>query len=137
MDNLTVRGLNKTDYDNILLGWWSDWGWTAPPKDFLPNDGTGGIMVLDGDEPICAGFVYLTNSKVAWVDWIISNREYTEKQKRKDALDLLIASLTKLSRETGNKFAYALIKNQSLINRYERFGYIKGDSYTGEMIKLL
>lgn len=137
MDTLTVRGLNKTDYDNILLGWWSDWGWTAPPKDFLPNDGTGGIMVLDGDEPICAGFLYQTNSNVVWVDWIISSKQYRNKEKRRDALDLLIASLTKLGRDTGSKYAYALIKNQSLINRYQKFGYIKSDTYTNEMIKPL
>ena len=35
----TIRKLNKTDYDNILLKWWKDWRWTAPPKDFLPDDG--------------------------------------------------------------------------------------------------
>jgi hypothetical protein len=32
---------------------------------------------------------------------------------------------------------YALIKNQSLIKMYEELGYIKGDSYTSEMIKVL
>jgi hypothetical protein len=38
---------------------------------------------------------------------------------------------------SGSKYAYALIKNNSLIKTYEDLGYTKGDSYTSEMIKLL
>ena len=37
-----IRKLNSTDYDNILVEWWKDWGWDAPAKDFLPDDGEGG-----------------------------------------------------------------------------------------------
>ena len=45
--DLIVRKLNDTDYDNILLGWWKDWNWEAPLKDFLPDNGEGGIIVFD------------------------------------------------------------------------------------------
>lgn len=134
---LYIRELNKTDYDDILVGWWKQWGWEPPQRDFLPNDGKGGIMVLDEDTPVCAGFMYLTNSKVAWVDWIVSNKEYTKKPQRKDAIKLLVSALTDICKKTGSKYSYALIKNESLIGMYEDLGYIKGDSYTGEMIKVL
>lgn len=134
---LFIRELNETDYDDILVGWWKQWGWEPPQRDFLPNDGKGGIMVFDGDVPVCAGFMYLTNSKVAWVDWIISNKEYTKKPQRKDALKLLVSALTDICKKAGSKYSYALIKNKSLIEMYEDLGYIKGDSYTGEMIKKL
>ena len=53
---LNIRPLNETDYDETLVGWWKDWKWDAPPKDFLPENGSGGMIVLDGDEPVCAGF---------------------------------------------------------------------------------
>ena len=134
---LYIRELNENDYDEILVGWWKQWGWEPPQRDFLPNDGKGGIMVFDGDVPVCAGFMYLTNSKVAWVDWIISNKEYTKKPQRKDALKLLVSALTDICKKAGSKYSYALIKNKSLIEMYEDLGYIKGDSYTGEMIKKL
>jgi len=134
---LHIRELNETDYDDILVGWWNQWGWKSPEKDFLPNNGKGGVIVFDGDTPVCAGFMYLTNSKVAWVDWIISNKEYTKKPQRKDAIKLLVSSLTDICKKAGSKYSYALIKNQSLIEMYESLGYIKGDSYTGEMIKVL
>jgi hypothetical protein len=132
-----IKPLGETDYEDILVGWWKDWKWTPPPKDFLPSDGKGGVMVLDNDIPVCAGFVYMTNSKVAWVDWIISNREYKKKPQRKEALDLLITTLTNICKDTGNKYCYALIKNKSLIKTYETLGYTSADSYTQEMIKAL
>ena len=132
--SLTIRGLNETDYDNILVGWWKDWGWEAPAKDFLPNSG---FIVYDGDVPICAGFMYTTNSSVAWVDWIISSKTYNVKPTRKEAIKLLISALTELCKQVGYKYTYALIKHPSLIEIYEGCGYIKGDNYTTEMIKLL
>ncbi|MDB9874402.1 hypothetical protein OAC97_04010 [Flavobacteriaceae bacterium] len=132
-----IRPLGETDYEDILVGWWKDWKWTPPLKDFLPSDGKGGVMVLDNDIPVCAGFVYMTNSKVAWVDWIISNKEYKKKPQRQQALSLLIKTLTDTCKNSGNKFCYALLKNKSLTKTYEDLGYIAADSYSQEMIKKL
>ena len=134
---LYIRELNESDYDNILVAWWKQWGWEPPQRDFLPDNGKGGIIVYDQDTPICAGFMYITNSKVAWVDWIISNKEYTKKPHRKDAIKLLVSTLTEICKNTGSKYVYALIKSRHLIETYEQLGYIKGDRYTSEMIKLL
>ena len=72
-----IRPLEVGDYETILMEWWKDWGWTPPPKDFLPQEGTGGMMVLDPDgTPICAGFIYITNSKVCLIEFIVSNKKY-------------------------------------------------------------
>jgi hypothetical protein len=134
---LYVRELNENDYEDILVGWWKQWGWEPPQRDFLPNDGKGGVIVYDENVPICAGFMYITNSKVAWVDWIISNKEYTKKPQRKDAIKLLVSTLTGICKTTSSKYIYALIKNESLVNTYEELGYIQGSTYTKEMIKIL
>ena len=134
---MNVRKLNSEDYENILVGWWQDWGWAAPKRDFLPEDGQGGLIVFDGDTPICAGFFYTTNSKAAWVDWIISSKTYNVKPTRKEAIRLLIQSLTEECKNNGNMYTYALIKHPSLINVYKELGYIQADSYSTEMIKLL
>lgn len=134
---LVVRDLKEEDYDEILVGWWDQWGWTAPERDFLPENGTGGVMVMDDDIPVCAGFCYFANSKVAWVDWIISNKEYRKKPERSHAIRILIYYLTQACKSIGYKYCYALIKNKNLIKTYEDLGYTKGDSYTSEMIKKL
>lgn len=132
-----IRKLNSTDYDEILVKWWNDWGWDAPAREFLPEDGEGGVILFDDDIPVCAGFMYITNSKVAWVDWIISNKEYRKKPNRSIAIQLLIEKLTEMCKASGAKFVYALIKHNGLIETYESLGYIQGDSYTKEMIKVL
>jgi hypothetical protein len=129
-----IRLLNDTDYEDILVGWWKDWRWTAPSKDFLPSVG---LIVYDEDIPVCAGYIYTTNSAVAWVDWIISNFNYKDKENRKQALKLLVDTLTNVNRDSGFKYCYALIKNKSLINTYKELGYTQADSYTSEMIKKL
>jgi hypothetical protein len=134
---LTIRKLNKTDYESILVGWWKDWRWTPPTKDFLPDDGQGGFIVYDDDVPVCAGYIYITNSKVGWCDWIVSNFQYKDKVKRKVALDGLIETLTNTLKMSGCKYSYALIKSKSLINHYVNNGYIEGDNYNKEMIKRL
>lgn len=132
---LHIQKLDPSDYDKILLGWWKDWGWTAPTKDFLPDNGEGGFIVFDDDTPICAGFVYVTNSKASWVDWIISSKTYNKKPERREAIKMLIDALTRLCESVGSKYCYALIKHQSLIKIYEEIGYNKADSYNLEMIK--
>jgi hypothetical protein len=137
MNALEIRVLNEHDYSQTLVRWWMEWGWTPPKRDFLPDDGKGGFIVFDDDIPVCAGFMYVTNSKVAWVDWIISNKKYTDRDKRDKALDILLQTLVNLCNSLEKKYIYALIKHPNLINRYKKHGFILGDTYTGEMIKQL
>jgi len=134
---LIIRPLNENDYDTILVQWWRNWGWEPIDKEFLPEDGKGGLMVLDDEEPVCAGFMYATNSKVAWVDWIVSSDTYRKKPERSEAIKLLVETLTNICRNTGHKYSYALIKHPGLSELYEELGYVKGDKQVSEMIKLL
>jgi len=132
---LHLRQLNENDYDSILVEWWKAWNWDAPAKEFLPSNGTGGLIVYDDDTPIVAGFMYTTNSSVAWVDWIISNPSYRKKPHRKEAIQWLISALTSICEKAGHSYVYALIKNKPLIEVYASLGFIKADTYTTEMIK--
>jgi hypothetical protein len=135
--NLHIRPLEERDYDFILSGWWSDWNWVAPKKDFLPNNGTGGLLVMEDNYPICAGFIYFTNSSVAWVDWIVSSKSYRKKPQRKQAIILLIDELTNIAKNAGCSYTYALIKHGALKETYKELGYIEADTYNSEMIKAL
>lgn len=132
-----IRDLNQNDYDDLLVGWWKDWRWTPPPKDFLPDDGKGGYIVFDGETPVCAGYVYFTNSKAGWCDWIVSNFNYKDKVKRKEALKFLVSILTEALTQGGCKFSYALLKSKSLVSIYQELGYVAGDKDYSEMIKKL
>jgi len=131
-----VRLLREGDYENTLVKWWKDWKWAAPSKDFLPEDGIGGLMVSKGDNDICAGFIYFTNSKAAWCEFVISNKEYKEKD-RGDAIKVLLESLSAISKERGVKYVYSSLKSNSLIEKYKECGYVQGDTGCTELIKIL
>jgi hypothetical protein len=129
-----IRRLEDSDYDTLVT-WWKDWKWEAPPKDFLPENGTGGFMVSNDDSDICAGFIYLTNSKIAWIEFVISNKQYKEKD-RKEAIQFLINSLSAVAQESKAKYGYAVLKHKGLIEYYENSGFYKSDENITEMITI-
>lgn len=129
---IDIRVITESDYE-LLCEWWRAWGWKPPNKEFLPDCG---MMVSDGDIPICAAYLYATNSKVAWCEWVISNKEYKNKKNRKFALNLLLQTLTNIAQNSGFRYVYTILKHEGLIKVYEEVGYVKGS--TGiEMIKIL
>lgn len=134
---MNVRKLNSTDYERILLKWWKDWRWTAPLKEMLPENGEGGFIVYDGDTPVCAGFLYNTNSSMAWCEFIVSNFDYKDKKKRSDALSLLLYTIEQVARSIGKTYMYSVLKNPALIKKYKAHGYVEGESNNKEMIKKL
>ena len=134
---LNIKKLENNDYENILVNWWNNYNWTPPPKNFLPDNGSGGFIVYNDTTPICAGFIYKTNSKVAWVDWIISDKNYKEKNIKAKALEYLIETMSNICKELGYTYTYALIKHKGLTKIYEKLGYTKADQYTQELIKQL
>lgn len=134
----TVRALNENDYDQYLVEWWSKWpGWTAPPRDFLPENGRGGLMIEKNGIPIVAGFVYLTNSAIAWNEFIISNFDYKDKKDRKDAILILIRELCRVAKSCGKTYVYTVVKNKSLIKLYKESGFISGSKTVDEMFLFL
>lgn len=130
--DLTYRIIEEGDYTEILSKWWIDWGFLPIPEDFLSETG---IIIYDGDIPVCAGFAYSTNSYVALVNWIISNKEYRVKPNRKKALDLLVEKLTYICEDAGFKYIFVNNNNPQLISRFKNHGYMVGTDNSTELIK--
>ena len=130
--NFTVSKIKPGDYDNILVKWWKDWGFQSPPQDFLSDYG---LIVYDGETPVCAGFLYLTNSSVAIINWVISNKEYRKKPNRNNAIDELLINLTYLCEKSGYKYIFVQNNNSSLIKRFEKHGFVVGATNSTEIIK--
>jgi len=118
---LTVRALQESDWET-LQEWWKWWRWPEMNRDLLPLNGLGGLMICKGDTLIAAGFLYLTNSKGALLDWIISNPEYKEKD-RKTNLMLLIDSLEEVAKINGYNIIFSFTRNKSLIDIHKILGY--------------
>jgi len=130
---LTVRELKESDWED-MSSWWKWWRWPEVSKETLPLNGCGGIMVCKGEIPVAAGFLYLSNSKVAWLDWIVSNPQYREVD-RKDALEMLIKSLEWVAKLEGYSIIISIARNKSLINIHKKLGYTVDESPSYEISK--
>lgn len=130
---LNIRALKDTDWEN-MSSWWKWWRWPEVSKETLPLNGCGGIMVCKGEIPIAAGFLYLSNSKVAWLDWIVSNPQYREPD-RKEALETLIIALEQVAIQENYSIIISIARNKSLINIHKKLGYTVDESPSYEISK--
>jgi len=132
---LTVRALQESDW-GTLQEWWVKWNWPTVTKEMLPLNGCGGLIVYKGDIPIVAGFLYLTNSNIAWMEWIISNKDYKEKD-RKEALKTLILGLEDIALSVSKDIIFSVSKSKSLINIHKELGYTIDENPSYEISKKL
>jgi hypothetical protein len=130
---LKVRALQESDWETLQL-WWNLWKWPVMSKDMLPLNGCGGLMIYKEEKLIAAGFLYLSNSKVAWLDWIISSPSYKEKDRR-EALELLILSLEEVARQQDYNIIISIARHKGLINTHRKLGYTVDDSASYEISK--
>lgn len=129
---IETKLVTKEVYDDILCDWWKDWRWTPPNYEMLPQTG---IIVYNDEVPVCAGFVYFTNSKMAWVEYIVSNFHYRDFN-RNELIELTINTLCELAKDNGFNYLYTSLKNKHLVNKYKKCGFLEGDSNCQEMIKI-
>jgi hypothetical protein len=129
---LSIRKLTEKDWDTLVNMWkmWPEWAKTIPPKELLPENGTGGYIVEKDGIPIVASFLYTTNSKVGWIEWTVSNKEYREDD-RKEALELLINGIEHVARGSGCEIILSVGRNKGLIDTHKKLGYTvdKNPSY--------
>lgn len=132
---MIARRLTQGDYP-LLKKWWKDWGWIPVLREALPESGTGGIMIENDGIPICAGFLYLTNSTIAWMEWEISDKE-SDKEIRKKALELLEHELTLWAEGVERKVLFSVTQNKSLIEKRKNNGWIVDENPSYEMTKTI
>ena len=119
---LSIRKLNEDDW-KTLCSWCEQWPkWVPVPKHMLPENGTGGFMVEKNNKPIVAGFLYTTNSKVAWVEWVVSDPTYRDSD-RKEALELLIKGIENVAKNSGFQVILSIGRSRGLIEVHRKLGY--------------
>jgi hypothetical protein len=131
---MKIRKLTEEDWDT-LVSWWDGWPeWQAPARDFLPGNGTSGFMIEKDDKPIVAGFVYITNSKAVFLEWVISNPEYREDD-RNTAITCLISTMEKIIKDWGYKYIFSIGRTKSLIEKHKKLGWIVDEKPSHELLK--
>ena len=132
---MNTRTLTESDYE-ILSDWWKAWSWPVMAKDMLPDNGTGGIMVEHEGENIVAGFLYWSNSKLVWLDWIISNPN-ANKKIRKQAIEMLIFTAEQMVKDAGSKYMMSISRSNSLLKIHKHMGWSVDKTPSHEMIKVI
>lgn len=131
------RMLGELDYPT-LVQWWDHYGFTVPSRDFLPDNGTCGIMLEDQQgNQLCAGFVYFTNSKACWLEFVVGNPEFQGSGFRKDHINQLINYLCEFAREEEAKWVFTTVVHKGLEKRFSECGFNTGSIGATEMIKQL
>jgi len=130
---MEFRYIEQSDYET-LVDWWKFWKFPAPPIEMLPDSG---VIVNKNGVDICAGFIYFTNSKTCWIEFIVSNPNVRQKEDRREAIISLIDILCSIGKNNGYTIAYTSLKNQSLQNKYLECGFAEGSKNCNEYIKRL
>lgn len=130
---MEFRYIEQSDYE-MLVDWWKFWKFPAPPIEMLPDSGV--IVNKDGVD-ICAGFIYFTNSKTCWIEFIVSNPNVRQKEDRREAITNVIDVLCSIGKNNGYTIAYTSLKNESLQNKYLECGFVEGSKNCNEYIKRL
>jgi len=130
---MVSRYFEAKDYEN-LLKWWKFWRFPAPSLNSLPT--TGMIVNLNGVDAVC-GFIYLTNSNMCWLEFIVSNPDVKNKEDREMCINECINRLCDLAKEMGYVFVYTSLKNENLQNKYLSCGFLEASSGCKEYIKIL
>ena len=132
---MNTRTLTESDWET-LSDWWKAWNWPVMAKDMLPDNGTGGIMVENEGENIVAGFLYWSNSKLVWLDWIISNPKVS-RDIRQEAIKKLILTAEHMTKKAGSKYMMSISRSNSLLKTHEQMGWSVDKKPSHEMIKVI
>ena len=130
---LVVRNLKKDDY-NYIAKWWKWWRWKVIPREMLPENGLSGLMVEKDGVRIVSGFIYMTNSTGAMLEWIVSNPDYREKD-RKQAIELLIDTAEEFCKELGCDHMFSIGRNKHLIETHKKLGWNVDKNSSYEIMK--
>ena len=90
--DFSIRKLKTSDYDDLLVGWWKDWGWKPPEREVLPE--------LNDD------FVKMVNPELKSVDELNNdvlekiNENFAERSRQSFEKEISDALIDKIGFET-------------------------------------
>lgn len=131
---MKARNLVESDYEDLVEYWkWNRF--PPPPKEMLPNNALSGMMVVDEfGNNICGGFLYETNSGIAWCEFIVASPLIKDRKVRKEGQVFLIKALCEKARKKGYLAVFSSIKYDALIERYIEAGFSKDNLKSTELI---
>ena len=117
---MNIRILTEEDYE-IIMEWWKQWKWPVLPRHMLPDNGKSGYMVEKDGKLIVCGFLYLTNSKFGYCDYMISDMSYKGRDRFDIVLKLMNMSIG-TAWELGCEDFWFVTKSKGMLRRCKALG---------------
>lgn len=117
----------------ILKDWWLGHKWSVVPMRSLSKNG---LMCYWNDIPVCSGFIYGSDSNIAWQEWLLCDPK-ADRQYRSECIDNLLDELDKQAKDMGYTVIFTSVRNASLMTRLENKGFQVSDTEMTNMVKVL
>lgn len=130
---MRLEGYSEEKHGQMLQQWWHSKHALDFNLDLLSETG---VLAYVEDVAIAAAFLYLTNSKVAWIGWPVSDPE-SSKELRDVALNEIFENLHQTARDYDYTLIWTVSGIPALQKRYEELGYLLGDENVNQYFKPL
>jgi len=116
-----------TDSDKPMIDSWfrgHGGGWQIPPESMLST--TGFIAEVNG-KPVFAGWLYLANSELGFMDWLVNNPD-SNHEERVEGIKILTDGMFEEGKKQGLKRILTLASHPGLIEKLKGSGFFVTDS---------
>ena len=111
----------RTAHYDELSQFWRDYGWCPPSEEVLPKKG---FVAVTNGKAVGASFVYLSESGMAFMDWVIADPNASALSRGK-AVYKTVEACQEYARSQGKKVLYTVTANAALLGTYEAMGFEK------------
>lgn len=117
---------------SIVKNWWLERKWDVPVPESLP---TTGVMIYYQDQPICAAWLYQTDSLVAMIGFVIADSK-TKGKVKKNSIKLLFMKLEEVAKGLGFKLIFLPVATDSVARlSIKELNYVDSGSKINELSK--
>lgn len=122
---------NRDTYYEILVEWWSKWGFPILDKSSLPQR----IFVVSAEGiDLYAAPIYVSDSALCWIGFITGNKD-AEKKYRKNALNFLLYNVEQYMKSIGYGLIMTVSSTHILKKLFEDNNYTSSSKNIIEYIK--
>ena len=115
-----VRQVTIEDY-TVINDWYKQRKEQQPKSSILPNNGLNGFVVEKGGNIVAVIYLYLTNSKMGYFDFLMSDPNYKEKD-RYELIMKLFQYCTKMAIASGIECVFVTTAIPGVIDKMKELG---------------
>ncbi len=115
---MKTRPYSQADHVR-LSNWWTAHGWPPVSSTILPPNG-----YIVGE--CAAAFLYLTDSPIAWMEWLVADPE-APKEFRSACINQLVDHIAEVARQKGASLLFTSTNHPALEKRLTENGFQVGD----------